>query len=285
MKPKDIFGKAILKKQRNSTDPLDGYIRYIEKSSDDKSVMTALVELSRSYSDGLRRYKSTKNTEASVLDAQKSGLEGILGACRSYVNKIYYKEPLDAPIETQLEEISPQLKTFTYRKSLNRMNHIESGSKDYFDFKQLAHEVLTRLSIDTIVYISGGGLEAACIAAKETHCKSIVPIIYSRYLHKDTKVTVPRVVDNSIKNEVSGKNVLVVDDWIYEGTTMEKALKFVASFEPANLYGAAVKRDDYNHISGTTTLTELRNGYCLHCDRYDKIFRVDSISQNNKVHR
>ncbi len=224
---------------------LRGYVSFIDTNPGTSSTMSILVRLSRSYFAGLCRYRSSPNcseeSKRETMKKQKAGLDGLISAATACASTLYnsHAQRFIQPAP-KISEIEPPLKEFASSWAIDFQNNIISGSSTYKNFQDTIRKSAKDLSIDAIVYVSGGGLEPACIASNELNCGTVVPVKFSPYKNRDSKVFVPDSVLDYLFKSVAGKKVLVVDDWLSSGMTMRTVLEFVGNLEPHRLYGSAV---------------------------------------------
>lgn len=115
------------------------------------------------------------------------------------------------------------------------------------EFEQISKNILEQikeksLSIDTIVPILRGGAPLGSILSNN------IPGVDSAYIHirrstsndVNAMLGVPILKGITNAEQITGKNVLIVDDMLDKGVTMDFALKEIKKLNPASIHVAVL---------------------------------------------
>jgi len=97
---------------------------------------------------------------------------------------------------------------------------------------------------DTIIGIASGAIEPALLLKAYMSPKHTEFIRYSSF-RKDYHVKVPKILEDKIEKSISGKKVLIIDDWVATGVTLDKAAAYAKSLKPSAVYATGVVIDYY----------------------------------------
>jgi len=106
-----------------------------------------------------------------------------------------------------------------------------------------ADEVYSGLNekVDLIIPVASGGFEPAALCEYYLGVTNILPIRYSYYRKNDCAVLVPPwESQETLEKNIGGKNILLAEDAIVRGKTLEGVSRWLEQYKPEKIYLAAV---------------------------------------------
>lgn len=93
---------------------------------------------------------------------------------------------------------------------------------------------------DSLVCIASGAFEPSFLIMDILDIKELTPIRYSRCCKKDKEVLVPKNAPKDyVSSKIKNKHVLVIEDWINGGQTLEKVIMHILEIGPGVVSGIA----------------------------------------------
>lgn len=185
-------------------------------------------------------------------------------AGKAIVGNFYRNRRGLSEIADLVKPISPELgETFECGA---KSRHLEGTERGIFYFGKNLEEYESKFgSPDVIVNVATGAFEPAFLACDIFEGTDMLHIRYSRISLKDNSVVHPYNED-SLKELIKGGNVLVIEDVMCEGTSMDNVIDFLIRFNPKKLNGIAVRGDSAKLRKQYTPLIfekELMNGWAI----------------------
>ena len=215
---------------------VDELINALESEDDPHKFRSGLLIAVRRYFDELVGGIHPDQAAANYYEAFNAGLNGLRIALSSY-NRDYNinYEAVRNKIRPFVDKIPALFGTETRR--------LETWDRP-FPPKYFLKEVEIKLReqcIDLVVPIAAAGLEPACILADTLGVKDVFAIRYSPLRLKDYSVKIPAGIPESHLSSIfTGKNVLIVDDIVSTGKTMQEAMNWVSRYSPAMVNFTAI---------------------------------------------
>lgn len=204
-----------------------------------KEVMLRIAQL---YFDGLIEQKDPSRNPMIWLE-QKEALEAILTGVRQTVSGFYRKNG-EIPFLEIRELIRAHEKGIIFHGSSAKCKyrHLEAQERNVADYAISVASALSGEEIDLVIPIASGGFEPAILTADYLGVPQIFPVRCSRVSRADNEVLTPnQAPENYTRDKIIGKRILIVDDIVSSGGTIDVVTNWLKTLNPARLYFAAVK--------------------------------------------
>ncbi|MBI4919060.1 hypothetical protein HY837_03960 [archaeon] len=125
-------------------------------------------------------------------------------------------------------------------------------------YGRITAQLLKNKNIDVIVPIAAGGFEPAVLNAVDLGVNNIFPVRFSYWTRRDSKVLLPVCIESkeSVKQQLQGKNVLVVEDIIFFGRSAIRVIDWLKMQNPASItLGYVQEQDIFNELKIKTYMT------------------------------
>ncbi len=204
----------------------------------------ALLRILQLYFDGL--VEGDNENYFKTFGEQHAALNSLLRGAKLAVSGFYRKGGKFLPGEIA-DIISPYFDSFRKygSKEISRGRTLYGRENGIFEY---ALDVAFNLNkkIDLIVPIASGGFEPALLLSDYLGVDSFLPVRFSRKQKKDISIMVPPQMSGEYCTEkICGKNVLVVDDLVEKGITASRAVNFVNSFHPREVFFTLDSEDSF----------------------------------------
>ena len=119
--------------------------------------------------------------------------------------------------------------------------------KKLFDLSQQI--INSGIKVDLIIAIARGGWALAPTLANDFGIKPINSLEYIAYKGTDfTGVKLITDLSETTKEEIEGKNVLILEDIVDSGNTVQRAAEYIESFKPNELKSAVLFWNDKKSV-------------------------------------
>ncbi|MDO8516557.1 MAG: phosphoribosyltransferase [Nanoarchaeota archaeon] len=213
-------------------------LKNIEKNSDPRNFKEALLRINQLYYDGLIELEKQENWEE-----QEEILKKLINTSSEFIGQ-FYRNFNYVPIKKTREIILPlEESLIKYSSKLKaKPRHLSGEECNIRDFANNLEEKLKHENIDLIIPIMSGGFEPAALLKDWLAIDQFLPIRYSSRTKKDDSVLVPALApEDYIKEQIKGKNILLIDDIKASGKTLHDVNQFLKQNFPKKIRCEIVK--------------------------------------------
>ncbi|MGM5488382.1 MAG: phosphoribosyltransferase [Nanobdellota archaeon] len=232
---------------------LPAWLEMLDGENDPYYVKESLLAITQLYFDGLVEFQYRDFFDMTKLfrkhdPRELTVLDELMDATSRGLLSYYSGEGIDASVCEAVLGLGDRIMASGAR-GYSKMRHLR-GSDDAVHM--FGYELQCEPSPHCIVPVACGAFEPALLLAGLHEVPHVVPLRYSHVQRQDQRVRLPRYAEPSYLTGIDG-NVLIVEDWIQNGTSLKGVTEFVLGFEPESVAVGSVLVD----CSGTYLYHEL----------------------------
>ncbi len=249
------------------TKDLPALIKKIEKQEDSHEFKETILRITQLYFDGLVDIYKPQSDQRTWPEQSKA-LDALLKGVRLTVSG-FYRHDKAIPFVEIKKEILPHSLTFIKHGSNKdyKMKHLERCESELYLYAESIAQGLAGEKIDLIIPVASGGFEPAALAADYLNIEKMLPVRYSNLCKCDIDVLIPTQAPKGYSGEqIIGKRILIIDDIVSLGKTIELVSRWAIRYTPASIHFAVVrgnfpilKEIDFYEYKGSRHLYLYRN--------------------------
>lgn len=235
---------------------LRNLIKRIEKEDNPVNFRNQLLSISQLYFDGLVEKDPTTNVlkgaarrarKDKLWSKQFDALSQLNLAGKKAVSSFYRGDGVDfddvkdtfLPYASAIIKSDNKGSIAKHRNLLNEYNTVQTFGRNLCD-------ECRDIGIDTIVCVASGGFEPSYLAMDILEKEDLVVMRYSHRSKEDSGVKLP-VSASSVyfANKIKDKTVLVVEDWVASGQSLNGVMDYLSRRRPNGIYCTTVIGCDY----------------------------------------
>ena len=225
--------------------PIEVLLSRIENQPEPSILRNQFIAVLQLYYDGLVDRKPGHEPGKEWIE-QRDTLEDICLAYKDFFGNYYFKKSSEnmkrATARAKDAVLGHREELLLYKSgSSAKMRHLSFAEDDMKNFSELIRLNASRIPLDTIVAISSGGFEPAFVAMHLYDKASFRAVRYSHNHFSDSKVLLPKNQPaDYLKDEITGRNVLLVDDVLATGESFMEVSSYLSEMMPKKLTCAVV---------------------------------------------
>jgi adenine/guanine phosphoribosyltransferase-like PRPP-binding protein len=214
----------------------------IEKEKNPVNFRNQLMVIVQLYFDGVltNKMEGLLKTGKREEVRQKEILERLCLAGKESVGSFYRGEGIK--FKAIKEIFIPYAKNIIKENPIkaSKFRHLVWRWKDMQVFGRVLRNLLDKksISIDTLVCVASGGFEPSFLMMDILKKDCLIPLRYS-FKRSDNKVKTTGK-QSTYTSKIKNKKVLVVDDWVASGKSLNIVFDYIAKKRPEEIYGTAV---------------------------------------------
>jgi len=220
---------------------LDKLLKELNNEIDMRNIKEIMLNITQLYFDGII---ATPSDDTDVLSKQKETLDSIMEGLNMIIPADYEENEIilddtkeyflkNSDVLSQYGSRNPP----KYRHLIGRRDAVIRYCK--FLKKLKCRDTLPDL--DSIVSIASGGFEPGIIASHLLDVDNMLLVRYSNICKFDIDVKIPKCIGKEYYSDnIKDSNVMIVDDILDQGRTLDKTIRWALEFKPERLYCSVV---------------------------------------------
>lgn len=201
-----------------------------------KSDVLSAIQL---YFDGL---VESRDLNPEVIEERHTVLDALLKGVRLTVSGYYRngKEIQYGQVQEEILQFESAILKYGSKKTA-KPRHLSGCEIHVLRYLSDVERNLNAEKIDLIIPIASGGFEPAALVADCLNIDNLLPVRYSGIHRKDSYVRITEKISRIKQELIRDKKILIVDDIIDKGTTMDTVISWAKGYEPSETYFSAVR--------------------------------------------
>jgi len=218
---------------------LETHLRKIKIEQDPRVFKELMLSSFQLYLNGLLKENQERDPE--TLDKRLGISNSFLKSLRVIISEFYGQNQC-IDIDSIRERIIPHYSSIIKydSKEISKTRHIIGGE---LNIRKCAFDIFRGLNnkkIDLVLPIASSGVEPGILIADYLGVDDLLPVRYSRYNQYDKDILTP-YSGLEVREQICGKNILIVDDTISSGYTASKVIKWAKRYySPGEIYFASI---------------------------------------------